>query len=88
VDTLTLADRIAVLTFDTQVERSAGLAPGLAAASDRHRFRAVEHLAAATAFLADDPDGLRAVLAYRSWWSWSHRCQKVVREVAAGVWRS
>jgi Ca-activated chloride channel family protein len=49
VDTLTRADRFAVLTFDTQVEHPAGLGQGLAQASDRHRFTAVEHLAAATA---------------------------------------
>lgn len=46
VDTLTTADRFAVLTFDTAVERPEALpAEGLAAATDRHRFRAVEHLA-------------------------------------------
>src|SRR3954466_10281913 len=47
-DPLTRADRFAVLTFDTQVEHPAGLGQGLAQASDRHRFTAVERLAAAT----------------------------------------
>jgi Ca-activated chloride channel homolog len=46
VDTLTTMDRFTVLTFDTVVERPETLpAEGLATASDRHRFRAVEHLA-------------------------------------------
>ncbi|MEN3305677.1 MAG: Ca-activated chloride channel [Micromonosporaceae bacterium] len=45
VDTLTDADRFAVLTFDHQIERPDGLPEGLVAGSDRHRFRAVEHLA-------------------------------------------
>jgi Ca-activated chloride channel homolog len=45
VDTLTDADTFAVLTFDSVVERPAGLPGGLAPATDRHRFRAVEHLA-------------------------------------------
>ena len=49
VDTLTGDDRFAVLTFDHQVDRPADLGDGLVEASDRHRFRAVEHLAAATA---------------------------------------
>ncbi|RZU54587.1 Ca-activated chloride channel family protein [Krasilnikovia cinnamomea] len=49
VDTLTGADRFAVLTFDHQVERVDGLGAGLVEASDRNRFRAVEHLARATA---------------------------------------
>jgi Ca-activated chloride channel family protein len=50
VDTLTGADRFAVLTFDTVVERPAGLpSSGLVAGTDRHRFRAVEHLAAVQA---------------------------------------
>jgi len=34
VDTLTRADRFAVLTFDTQVEHPAGLGQGLVQASD------------------------------------------------------
>ncbi len=45
VDTLTSADRFAVLTFDDQIDRPAGLPDGLVEASDRHRYRAVEHLA-------------------------------------------
>jgi Ca-activated chloride channel homolog len=45
VDTLTSADRFAVLSFDTDVERPEGLAAGLAPATDRNRYRAVEHLA-------------------------------------------
>ncbi|MFI5890355.1 VIT domain-containing protein [Actinoplanes sp. NPDC051513] len=49
VDTLTAADRFAVLTFDHQVDRPADLGEGLAEASDRNRFRAVEHLARADA---------------------------------------
>ncbi|HET6479310.1 MAG TPA: VIT domain-containing protein [Actinoplanes sp.] len=49
VDTLTAADRFAVLTFDHQVDRPDDLPAGLADATDRHRFRAVEHLAKATA---------------------------------------
>jgi Ca-activated chloride channel family protein len=49
VDTLTAADRFAVLTFDHQVDRPDELGKGLSDASDRHRFRAVEHLARADA---------------------------------------
>ncbi|XVU22210.1 VIT domain-containing protein [Actinoplanes sp. CA-054009] len=49
VDTLTSADRFAVLTFDHQVDRPGDLGEGLVEASDRNRFRAVEHLAHATA---------------------------------------
>ena len=45
VDTLTSADRFAVLTFDDRVDRPAGLPAGLVEASDRNRYRAVEHLA-------------------------------------------
>ncbi|MFI0352321.1 VIT domain-containing protein [Actinomadura sp. 9N407] len=45
VDTLTTADRFAVLSFDNVVERPRGLGPGLADGTDRNRFRAVEHLA-------------------------------------------
>lgn len=45
VDTLTAADRFAVLSFDTEVEQPPALASGLVAATDRNRFRAVEHLA-------------------------------------------
>ncbi|GAA3195274.1 VIT domain-containing protein [Nonomuraea roseoviolacea] len=42
VDTLTSADRFAVLTFDSVVEQPF---EGLVEASDRNRYRAVEHLA-------------------------------------------
>ncbi|MGW0803059.1 VIT domain-containing protein [Nonomuraea sp. NPDC002799] len=42
VDTLTPQDRFAVLTFDSVVEQAF---EGLAEASDRNRYRAVEHLA-------------------------------------------
>jgi Ca-activated chloride channel family protein len=49
VDTLTGADRFAVLSFDTVVERPAGLPAGLAPGTDRNRFQAVEHLAGVTA---------------------------------------
>ena len=45
VDTLTGADRFAVLCFDNVVERPPDLADGLAYATDRNRFRAVEWLA-------------------------------------------
>ena len=45
VDTLTTGDRFAVLTFDTVIDRHEGLPEGLAQASDRNRYRAVEHLA-------------------------------------------
>jgi Ca-activated chloride channel homolog len=44
VDTLTTADRFAVLCFDNVVERPPDLPDGLAEATDRNRFRAVEHL--------------------------------------------
>ncbi|MFI7542555.1 VIT domain-containing protein [Actinoplanes sp. NPDC049599] len=49
VDTLTTADRFAVLTFDHQVDRPEGLGNGLSEATDRNRFRAVEHLSRADA---------------------------------------
>ncbi|MDR7277391.1 VIT domain-containing protein [Catenuloplanes atrovinosus] len=49
VDSLTAADRFAVMTFDNRVDRPAALGDGLSAATDRNRFRAVEHLAAAGA---------------------------------------
>ncbi|NKE64055.1 VWA domain-containing protein, partial [Lentzea sp. PSKA42] len=49
VDTLTADDTFAVITFDDRVERPAELGTGLVAATDRHRFRAVEHLAAVQA---------------------------------------
>ena len=45
VDTLTGADQFAVLCFDNTVERAPGLPDGLVRATDRNRFRAVEHLA-------------------------------------------
>jgi len=44
VDTLTADDTFAVITFDDRMGRP-DLGGGLVAASDRHRFRAVEHLA-------------------------------------------
>jgi Ca-activated chloride channel homolog len=49
VDTLTADDRFAVATFDNRVEYAPDLGSGLVAASDRHRFRAVEHLSRADA---------------------------------------
>ncbi|OBI56835.1 DUF4349 domain-containing protein [Mycobacterium sp. E787] len=49
VDTLTGADRFAVLTFDDTIDRPAGLPDGLVAATDRNRYRAIEHLARADA---------------------------------------
>jgi Ca-activated chloride channel family protein len=45
VDTLSSGDRFAVLTFDDEIDRPNGLPDGLVDASDRHRYRAVEHLA-------------------------------------------
>jgi hypothetical protein len=45
VDTLTTHDRFAVLSFDDRVEHPDGLPAGLVPATDRHRYRAVEHLA-------------------------------------------
>jgi hypothetical protein len=45
VDTLTGSDRFAALAFDHQIQRPHGLAAGLVEASDRNRYRAVEHLA-------------------------------------------
>ena len=45
VDTLTDADRFAVLCFDNSVERVPNISPGLAWATDRNRFRAIEQLA-------------------------------------------
>ncbi|MET7418388.1 VIT domain-containing protein [Dactylosporangium sp. NPDC005555] len=44
VDTLTAGDRFAVLSFDDRVETPDSLPSGLADGTDRHRFRAVEHL--------------------------------------------
>ncbi|MDT4908718.1 MAG: Ca-activated chloride channel [Pseudonocardiales bacterium] len=49
VDTLGAADRFAVLTFDDRIEHPADLPHGLVAATDRHRYRAVEHLSRADA---------------------------------------
>jgi Ca-activated chloride channel family protein len=45
VDTLTSPDRFAVLCFDNVVERPPDLPDGLAEATDRNRFRAIERLA-------------------------------------------
>ncbi|CAM4442659.1 marine proteobacterial sortase target protein [Mycobacterium basiliense] len=45
IDTLGSGDRFAVLTCDDRIERPTGLPEGLVEASDRHRYRAVEHLA-------------------------------------------
>ena len=45
VDTLTAGDRFAVLSFDDRIEHPDGLPAGLVEATDRHRYRAVEHLA-------------------------------------------
>lgn len=45
VDTLTTGDRFAVLTFDDRIDRPEGLPEGLVDATDRFRYRAVEHLA-------------------------------------------
>jgi Ca-activated chloride channel family protein len=49
VDTLTAADRFVVLTFDDVLETPDGLTDGLVEGTDRHRFRAVRHLAAVEA---------------------------------------
>jgi Ca-activated chloride channel family protein len=45
VDSLSGADRFAVRCFDTEITAPDGMGEGLAAATDRHRYRAVEHLA-------------------------------------------
>jgi len=45
IDTLTGVDRFAVLTFNDRIQRPSGLPDGLVEATDRNRFRAVEHLA-------------------------------------------
>ena len=45
VDTLTSVDRFAVFRFDNLVERPPDLPDGLAEATDRNRFRAIEQLA-------------------------------------------
>ncbi len=49
VDTLRDGDRFAVLTFDHAVEWPADLPSGLVPATDRNRYRAVEHLSRADA---------------------------------------
>ncbi|HET9170959.1 MAG TPA: VIT domain-containing protein [Actinospica sp.] len=49
VDTLTDGDRFSVLLFDHTIERPALLPDGLVPATNRNRFRAVEHLAKAEA---------------------------------------
>ncbi|MFD4636854.1 VIT domain-containing protein [Lentzea sp. NPDC058436] len=46
VDTLTSDDTFSVISFDDRLERPDTLGSGLVTATDRHRFRAVEHLAA------------------------------------------
>jgi Ca-activated chloride channel family protein len=63
VDTLTADDRFAVVTFDHEVGHPADLGAGLVAATDRNRYRAVEHLAGVrarggTELLAPIRDGL------------------------------
>lgn len=45
VDTLTSGDRFAVLSFDHLIETPEELPDGLVEATDRNRYRAVEHLA-------------------------------------------
>jgi Ca-activated chloride channel family protein len=64
VDTLGAGDRFAVLAFDDRVETPPALGAGLVDATDRHRFRAVEHLArmearGGTELLQPLRDGLR-----------------------------
>ena len=64
VDTLTDADRFAVIAFDDRISRPDTLPAGLVAATDRHRYRAVEHLArmdarGGTELLAPLTEGLR-----------------------------
>lgn len=49
VDTLLDADRFAVLAFDTAIETPSTLPGGLVAATDRNRYRAVEHLSSVEA---------------------------------------
>lgn len=49
VDTLTADDTFSVITFDDRLERPETLGSALVTATDRHRFRAVEHLAAVQA---------------------------------------
>ncbi|MCT9930146.1 VIT domain-containing protein [Planotetraspora sp. A-T 1434] len=62
VDTLTERDRFAVLSFDSVIERA--FPGGLVEATDRNRYRAVEHLArlearGGTEILAPMEEGLR-----------------------------
>ncbi|MCB0931169.1 MAG: VWA domain-containing protein [Mycobacterium sp.] len=45
IDSLTGEDRFAAMTFDNVFDFPASLPAGLVEASDRHRYRAVEHLA-------------------------------------------
>jgi Ca-activated chloride channel family protein len=45
VDTLTDGDRFSVMSFDDRIEHPSDLGTGLVPATDRHRYRAVEHLA-------------------------------------------
>ncbi|GAA0741753.1 hypothetical protein GCM10010199_67720 [Dactylosporangium roseum] len=45
VDTLDAHDRFTVLAFDDRVEAPGSLPAGLVAGTDRHRYRAIEHLA-------------------------------------------
>jgi Ca-activated chloride channel family protein len=49
IDTLGEADQFSVIAFDNLSETPPGLQPGLSAATDRHRFRAVEYLATVSA---------------------------------------
>ncbi|MCS7478556.1 VIT domain-containing protein [Umezawaea endophytica] len=63
VDTLTADDRFAVVTFDHEVGHPEDLGAGLVPATDRNRYRAVEHLAGVqarggTELLAPIRDGL------------------------------
>jgi Ca-activated chloride channel family protein len=44
IDTLTTADRFAVLTFDDRIDRPRGIPDGLAAATGLLRYRAVQYL--------------------------------------------
>lgn len=45
IDSLTGGDRFAAMTFDDRIDFPASLPAGLVEASDRNRYRAVEHLA-------------------------------------------
>lgn len=99
VDTLTEADRFAVLTFDDRIDRPAGLPDGLVAATDRHRYRAVEHLARvdarggtellaplrhALALLRDSQDSRDAVVVLVTDGQVGNEDQ-ILRDVSAGV---